>query len=412
MAETTSDLAPEFGCVADCRSGSIWCQSCEDFIYDTEVDRVLRDTSKDLQRKDLLSKKRSMSEALAYADAEEASYLASNSNKRICGKDGMRGLYNLGQTCYMNVILQTLFHEPLLTTYFLGHRHRMYDCSESNCFVCQVAEVFAEFHEEKEEGFGVLNFLLSSWLSSPDLAGYQQQDAHEFYQFLVNKLHATAEDHVDGYEQKCRCFFHKAFFGKLQSSVTCHRCRNTNRTEDPIMDLSLAFQVQRKKKALHWIPGDSESTPSLNGCLDSYTAPEELPASDYNCSWCGTPQGATKQLRLRKLPVILCMQLKRFERHRSVSEKVDTKVAFPFSINMAPYTTSANSKNIFKYTYDLLSVVVHIGDIDSGHYLAYCRQGEQWFKFNDDRVTWATDAEVLDADAYLLFYTLRSLSGS
>lgn len=77
------------------------------------------------------------------------------------------------------------------------------------------------------------------------------------------------------------------------------------------MDLSLAFQVQRKKKALHWTAsGDSDATPTLNGCLESYTAPEELTASDYNCSWCGTPQGATKQLRLRKLPVILCMQLK------------------------------------------------------------------------------------------------------
>ncbi|WEW60658.1 ubiquitin carboxyl-terminal hydrolase [Emydomyces testavorans] len=394
---------------ADCRTGSMWCQRCCDFIYDSEVDRVLQYTNRIMQR----PKKRTITEALAYADAEEASYLTSNSNKRLCGKEGVRGLFNLGQTCYMNVILQTLFHEPLLTSYFLGHGHRTYDCSEANCFGCHVAEAFAEFNnDEKEEGFGALNLLLSSWQSSPDLAGYQQQDAHEFYQFLVNKLHATAENRVDGHNQRCRCFFHKAFFGKLQSSVTCHNCGNTNRTEDPIMDLSLAFQVQRKKKALNWTSGDSDTTPTLNGCLESYTAPEDLPASDYNCSWCRTPQGATKQLRLRTLPVILCMQLKRFERHRSVSEKVDAKVAFPLSVNMAPYTTRSRSKNIFKYNYDLLSVVVHVGDIDSGHYLAYCCQGEQWFKFNDDRVTVATEADVLGADAYLLFYTLRSLSGT
>ncbi|KAI1940335.1 hypothetical protein LOZ12_004568 [Ophidiomyces ophidiicola] len=393
---------------ADCRSGSIWCQGCGDFIYDSEVDVVLNGASKTIER----SRKRSFVEALTYgADSEEASYLISNSNKRLCGKEGVRGLFNLGQTCYMNVILQTLFHEPMLTTYFLGHGHRTYDCSEPNCFSCHVAEAFAEFNnDEKEEGFGALNLLLSSWQSSPELAGYQQQDAHEFYQFLVNKLHASADDHEDGYDKRCRCFFHKAFFGKLQSSVTCHKCGNTNRTEDPILDLSLAFQVQRKKKALHWIPGDMDSTPTLTGCLESYTAPEELPASDYSCSWCGTPQGATKQLRLRTLPLIMCMQLKRFERHRSVSEKVDAKVAFPLCINMAPYTTRSSSKSTSKYNYDLLSVVVHIGDIDSGHYLTYCRQGEQWFKFNDDKVTLATESEVLDADAYLLFYTLRSLS--
>jgi ubiquitin carboxyl-terminal hydrolase 22/27/51 len=28
-------------------------------------------------------------------------------------------------------------------------------------------------------------------------------------------------------------------------------------------------------------------------------------------------------------------------------------------------------------TYDLLSVVVHVGEIDTGHYTSYCRVGDQ-----------------------------------
>jgi ubiquitin carboxyl-terminal hydrolase 22/27/51 len=51
--------------------------------------------------------------------------------------------------------------------------------------------------------------------------------------------------------------------------------------------------------------------PTLNGCLDSFTSPEKLMADVYNCSGCGnTPQKATKQLKIKKLPAILCMQLK------------------------------------------------------------------------------------------------------
>lgn len=34
----------------------------------------------------------------------------------------------------------------------------------------------------------------------------------------------------------------------------------------------------------------------------------------------------------------------------------------------------------------------------------------QWFLFNDDQVTSVSEAEVLNADAYLLFYHLRTLS--
>lgn len=75
------------------------------------------------------------------------------------------------------------------------------------------------------------------------------------------------------------------------------------------MDLSLDVQVQAKKRALGG--GGSAATPTLEGCLESFTSPERLMADVYNCSGCGgTPQKATKQLRIKRLPAILCMQLK------------------------------------------------------------------------------------------------------
>lgn len=75
-----------------------------------------------------------------------------------------------------------------------------------------------------------------------------------------------------------------------------------------MVDLSLDVQVQAKKRAMG---GNGTSPPTLSGCLESFTSPEKLMADVYNCSGCGnTPQKATKQLRIKKLPAILCMQLK------------------------------------------------------------------------------------------------------
>ena len=85
---------------------------------------------------------------------------------------------------------------------------------------------------------------------------------------------------------------------------------------------------------------------------------------------------------------------------------------------MLPYTNRSrvnqDSRESYELNrscmYDLLSVVVHVGEIDTGHYVSYCRVGDQWFAFNDHRVELASNSDVLGAKAYLLFYIIRSLA--
>ncbi len=80
--------------------------------------------------------------------------------------------------------------------------------------------------------------------------------------------------------------------------------------------------------------------------------------------------------------------MQRFEykqgRHDKAA-KIDTPVQFPLQLNMLPYTNRGRGHDATKEnyelgrscTYDLLSVVVHVGEIDTGHYVSYCRVGEQ-----------------------------------
>lgn len=61
--------------------------------------------------------------------------------------------------------------------------------------------------------------------------------------------------------------------------------------------------------------------------------------------------------------------------------------------------------------YELASVIVHKGKIDSGHYVSYSRKGGDWFLFDDSKVVLASEADVLRAEAYLLVYVVRCLEG-
>jgi len=117
--------------------------------------------------------------------------------------------------------------------------------------------------------------------------------------------------------------------------------------------------------------------------------------------------------------------------------RVAKNVAFKHTLNLAPFCTSDcqtgkekdKKKDIERnhdhhhsekplenqsslLLYDLYAVVVHRGNLNSGHYTAYIREtiGEKrrWFYISDSHVQTAAEDSVLSCDgAYILFYERR-----
>jgi len=56
---------------------------------------------------------------------------------------------------------------------------------------------------------------------------------------------------------------------------------------------------------------------------------------------------------------------------------MDGHIDFPITLNMLPYTVKKDKERVdtSKYIYELSTVIVHQGTMDTGHYYAYTRLG-------------------------------------
>lgn len=121
--------------------GMLYCNLCKDFIYDKQcqiiAEKHLRKEAKNLNK--------SISWRPWTPNANEIDMLLKHPRRRTTNPRssiGLRGLLNLGSTCFMNCIVQALIHTPLLRDYFLSERHECSIKLTMKCLVCEVARLF------------------------------------------------------------------------------------------------------------------------------------------------------------------------------------------------------------------------------------------------------------------------------
>ncbi|KAK9462466.1 uncharacterized protein V1516DRAFT_670345 [Lipomyces oligophaga] len=231
------------------------------------------------------------------------------------------------------------------------------------------------------------------------------QDAHEFFNFLLNEVVDNVERHdrslknvQNGKYVNNTTWVHELFEGLLTSETKCLTCENISRRDEVFLDLSI----------------DLEQHSSVTSCLRQFSASEILCESNkFHCDCCGGLQEAEKRMKIKKLPRILALHLKRFKFTEDMQRNVKLfhTVVYPYHLRLFNTTDDVEDPDRL---YELYSVIVHIGGGPyHGHYVSIVKtEHAGWVLYDDELVERVDDEYVTNffgdmpglACAYILFY--------
>lgn len=171
---------------------------------------------------------------------------------------------------------------------------------------------------------------------------YMQQDAHEFLNFLINhineiilaernqgksKTSTTSNGSGNGTSTTTNAttteptWVHEIFQGILTSETRCLNCETISSKDENFFDLQV----------------DVDQNTSITHCLRCFSNTETLCSDNkFKCDNCCSYQEAQKRMRVKRLPMILALHLKRFKYMEQFNRhiKVSHRVVFPLELRL------------------------------------------------------------------------------
>ena len=325
---------------------------------------------------------------------------------------GAQGLMNLGNTCYMNSVIQVLSNSSQLKYICLDSSIKLNTQLVNHSIISEFIKLIKVIWA-KNSKINPKDFVNSVQLNSDIFPPKQQCDAHEFLMYLLNMMNDVLKN--DNYNK-----IEEIFQGQIVSVTKCLNCNEESKNEESFFDITLPivesdgnesgdYELSKLKVLMSKFSkimsmfGKSREI-DIRECIkanfEEYKVVEDMSNWRF-CYTCDQKSPYMKRTCLKKTPKNLILVLKRY----SVISKANTKIYFPETLNFSNYLEAPNQRAV----YNLYSIIEHIGFMNLGHYKSYCKNhlDNKWYCFNDSKITEMVISKINKIQGYIGLYELE-----
>jgi len=325
---------------------------------------------------------------------------------------GLCGIDNLGNTCYVNSIVQCLSHTEWLREYILIDKYKETVNVDKvqfiliNEFSKLLRGLWYENAVVTPKSFLHYLQILSTKCGSGQFSGYSQQDSNELLLFILDLLHESVcrpNEHLitdDTEAGKTWFSMYKSsyspiiqnFYNQIENKVSCNKCGNVSINYDSISILNVPIPSSKDRGELN-----------IYDCFNQFNAIEDMNENNqYKCAYCDCLTDAKREEKLYKTSNILIISFKRFTKVEDMITQKNTKF-INCPIDILDLTEIVKDKSCPK-KYSLYAVSNHTGSLMGGHYYSHIKKGSNWYSCNDMYIQTLNKEDVISDKAYILFY--------